>query len=197
MENKALLQSFLSDFSGVSESDFQKGSEHWYTKTIKKGAFFNMQNFVCTDLGFITKGIFRIYYFDPEKQEERNMFFFSEGQFIVSFRSFIHQYPCIYFIEAIEDAEIIAIKYNNLHELYRNNKAWADFGRILAELFFEYSQARMEELLFNSPEQRYVKLLDQHPKIMERVSLYHIASFLGIKNPSLSRIRKRLSGNRG
>lgn len=194
MKNKFLLQRFLNNFSGVSESDFQKGSDYWYTKTIKKGEFFNMQNFVCTDLGFITKGIFRIYYFDEEKMEERNMFFFSEEQFIVSFRSFIHQYPCIYFIEAIEDAEIIAIKYNDLYELYQNNKAWANFGRQLAELFFEYSQVRMEELLFNSPEQRYIKLLEKHPKIVERVALYHISSFLGIKNPSLSRIRKRLSG---
>jgi CRP-like cAMP-binding protein len=192
MDDKKILFDFLHDFSNLSEIDFHKGSQHWYRRTISKGDFFNMQNFVCSDLGFIKSGLFRIYYYDEETMADRNMFFFSEGQFIVSFRSFIYQYPCIYYIEALEDAELYAIKYQDLQNLYSTNKGWANTGRLLAELFFEYAQSRMESLLFNTVEQRYIKLLKEQPEILKRIALYHIASYLGITSQSLSRIRKRL-----
>ena len=192
MDDKKVLFDFLHNFSKLSEPDFDKGSQHWYTKTIKKGEFFNMQNFVCSDLGFIRSGLFRIYYFDEEAMEDRNMFFFSEGQFIVSFKSFIYQYPCIYFIEALEDTELYAIKYKDLQNLYSTNTGWSNTGRLLAELFFTYAQSRMETLLFNTVEQRYVKIKNEEPEMLKRIPLYHIASYLGITSQSLSRIRKRL-----
>ena len=157
-----------------------------------KGDFFNMQNVVCNDLGLVVKGIFRIYYNDPVTSEQKNIFFFSENQFIVSFRSFITRYPCYYFIEAMEDAEIIVIAYHDLNSLYDSHPNWGKFGRLLAELFFNYSQARTEEFLFNSPEERYLKMVDEHPNIINRIPAYHISSYLGITNPSLSRIRKRI-----
>ena len=82
--------------------------------------------------------------------------------------------------------------YENLQYLYENSKAWEKFGRNLAEHFFNQSQVRTEDLLFLSHEQRYVNLLQDHPNILQRVQAYHVASYLGIKNQSLSRIRKRL-----
>jgi CRP-like cAMP-binding protein len=124
--------------------------------------------------------------------EERNFFFFSENQFVVSFRSLITRYPCYYYIEAMEDSEIICISYEHLMGLYQSHTNWGTFGRLLAELFFNYSQGRTEEFLFNSPEERYLKLLKDSPNIVERIPAYHIASYLGITNPSLSRIRKRI-----
>lgn len=192
MSDKKELFNFLNDFSNLSEVDFDKGNQYWYTRTIKKGEFFNMQNFVCSDLGFIRKGIFRIYYYDEKAMEDRNMFFFSEGKFIVSFASFVYQYPCAYYVEAMEDAELYAIKYKDLQNLYNVNNGWANTGRLLAELFFIYAQSRMEELLFNNVEQRYTKLQKEQPEILNRIALFHIASYLGITSQSLSRIRKRL-----
>ena len=151
-----------------------------------------MQSMVCSDLGLVVKGIFRIYYRDDEKQEDKNLFFFSESQFVVSFRSFITRNPCWYFIEAMEDSEIISISYKDLNGLYESSPAWSKFGRLLAELFFSYAQTRTEEFVFFSHEQRYVRLLEEHPNIIQRIPAYHISSYLGITNPSLSRIRKRI-----
>jgi CRP-like cAMP-binding protein len=166
---------------------------YWRTRKIVKGDFFNMQNIVCTDLALINKGLFRIYYVHPETQEEKNIYFFSERQFLVSFRSFINQYPCAYFIQAMEDAEIISINYNDLQYLYTTPTGWQRFGRLIAELFFNHSQARAEEFQFNTAEERYLKMVAQHPNIVNRIPAYHISSYLGIKNPSLTRIKKRLS----
>ncbi len=187
------LKKHLMSFAELTENDINDAITYWKNKRINKGDFFNMQNVVCNDLGLVVKGIFRIYYNDPDTNEQKNIFFFSEAQFIVSFRSFINRYPCYYYIEALEDSEIIYITYRDLYNLYETHPNWGKFGRLLAELFFNYSQARTEEFLFNSPEERYVRLIEDHPNIVNRIPAYHISSYLGITNPSLSRIRKRIT----
>ena len=191
-ENQQALSTVLKNFAGLPDSDIALGLNLWRTRKISKGDFFNMQSFVYTDLALITKGIFRVYYVPPQTTEEKNVFFFSENQFLVSFRSFINQYPCYYYIQALDDAEVISINYNDLQYLYTTPTGWEKFGRLIAELFFNYSQARAEEFLFNTAEERYIKLTNEHPNIVNRIPAYHISSYLGIKNPSLTRIKKRL-----
>ncbi|MBT1688655.1 Crp/Fnr family transcriptional regulator [Dawidia soli] len=191
-ENQAVLHTHLTNFAGLTEKDLADSKTYWKSRTIKKGDFFNMQSVVCNDLGLVVKGIFRIYYSDPETSQEKNIFFFSENQFVVSFRSFITRKACHYFIQAMEDSEIFYISYRDLSGLYQTHPSWANFGRLLAELFFTYSQTRAEELLFFTHEERYTRLLNEHPNIINRIPAYHISSYLGITNPSLSRIRKRI-----
>lgn len=187
------LQAHLRNFAALTDKDIADANSFWKPRKINKGDFFNMQYVVCNDLGLVIKGMFRIYYVDPQTSEEKNLFFFSENQFLVSFRSFISRKSCHYFIQALEDSEIIYIAHRDLTGLYETHPNWAIFGRLLAELFFTYSQTRTEELLFFSHEQRFIRLLDEHPNIINRIPAYHISSFLGITNPSLSRIRKRIN----
>jgi len=192
MDTKDALVSHLKQFASLTDDEIDKSLLFWRSRKIKKGDYLNMQSMVCNDLGLVVKGIFRIYYRDDEKQEDQNLFFFSENQFVVSFRSFITRNPCWYFIEAMEDSEIISISYQHLSALYESSPGWSRFGRLLAELFFSYAQTRTEEFVFFSHEQRYVRLLEEHPNIIGRIPAYHISSYLGITNPSLSRIRKRI-----
>ncbi|MCX2481512.1 Crp/Fnr family transcriptional regulator [Pedobacter sp. MC2016-15] len=192
-EYHEMLQEQLKEFAALSDKDLADAQMLWKPRKISKGDFFNMQYVVCNDLGIVVKGIFRIYYVDPETSEEKNLYFFTENQFLVSFRSFITRNICHYFIQALEDAEIVYISHRDLTSLYQTHPNWATFGRLLAELFFTYSQTRTEELLFMSHEKRYLRLLNEHPNIINRIPAYHISSYLGITNPSLSRIRKRIS----
>lgn len=194
MDNKnEILTRHLINFASLTDQDITESLPLWKPRKIAKGDYFNMQSMVCNDLGLVVKGIFRIFYRDPEGGEEKNLFFFSENQFVVSFRSFISRNPCWYFIEAMEDSEIIFISYRDLNALYERNLNWGKFGRLLAETFFAYAQSRTEEFIFFSHEQRFLRLLEEHPNIVERIPAYHISSFLGITNPSLSRIRKRIN----
>ena len=192
MTKNEIIANHLRKFAALTDKDIAEGQELWKPRKISKGDFFNMQSMVCNDLGLVVKGIFRIYYRDPKTETDKNIFFFSENQFVVSFRSFISQNPCWYFIEAMEDAEIVFISHKDLNGLYERNSNWLKFGRLLAELFFGYAQTRAEEFMFFSHEERYLRLLEEHPNIIERIPAYHISSFLGITNPSLSRIRKRI-----
>ena len=189
------LHQVLNPFAGLSEEDIALSLAGWHHRSITKADFFNVQNTVCRSLGIVIKGVFRVYYYDEKTDQENNLFFFSEGQFVVSFRSFLNQYPCAYFIEALEDAEILYIPYDDLQNLYQRFKSWEHFGRVLAEHFFNHSQGRSESLLFFSHEQRYLNLLRDHPTVAERIPAFHIASYLGIKKQSLSRIKKRIQGS--
>jgi CRP-like cAMP-binding protein len=189
------IQDTLAQFAGLTGHESLVSFPFWRKRKIVKGDFYNKQNVVCKDLGIVVKGIFRVYYYDEKTDQEINVFFFSEGQFIVSFRSFLYQYPCVYYIEAMEEAEVVYLPYPELQELYKNHKPWERFGRILAEHFFHQSQGRTEQLLFFTHEQRYLNLLKEHTNIVERIASFHIASYLGIKNQSLSRIKKRIQDN--
>lgn len=195
-DTAAVLKEILGQFAGLTEDDIKAGLPVWRKREISKGDFYNKQNVVCRDLGILIKGIFRVYHYDPITEQEKNIFFFSEQQFIVSFGSFIYQYPCSYYMEALEDAEILYVSYQDLQSLYSKYKSWERFGRILAEHFFIQSQMRAENLLFLTHEQRYLNLLKDHPNIVQRIASFHIASYLGIKNQSLSRIKKRLQDNK-
>ncbi|HEY0262137.1 MAG TPA: Crp/Fnr family transcriptional regulator [Chitinophagales bacterium] len=194
-DTATILKKILIPFAELTEEDINTSLPFWRKREISKGNFYNKQNVVCKDLGIVIKGVFRIYYYDTETGEEKNIFFFSEEQFIVSFASFIYQFPCSYYIEALEDSEILYVSYQDLQNLYLKYKPWEHFGRILAEHFFTKSQQRVENLLFFTHEQRYLNLLQEHQNIVQRVASFHIASYLGIKNQSLSRIKKRLQNN--
>jgi CRP-like cAMP-binding protein len=103
------------------------------------------------------------------------------------------QTTCPYLIEAIEDAELLVIDKDDLQQLYSVSHGWERFGRLLAEQYFLFNQSRAESLLMQTAEERYVDLLTHYPTILNRVSLGHISSYLGIKGPSLSRIRAQLA----
>ena len=195
-DKNEILFDYLRNFASLNDKDIRDSQPFWKARKMNKGDYFNMQSMVCNDLGLIVKGIFRIYFRDPDTKEDKNIFFFSENQFVVSFRSFISRDACWYFIEAMENSEIFFISYKDLNSLYDTNPNWGKFGRLLAELFFKLAQTRTEEFIFFSHEQRYIRLLEEHPDIVERIPAYHISSYLGITNPSLSRIRKRVESRK-
>lgn len=164
----------------------------WQRKQYNKGDVYNAQRSVCKFLGFVADGIFRSYIID-ENGDEKNVFFYSKHQFVVSFKSFILQAPCDYHTDCLSAADIWYIRIDHLQELYAQSHAWERFGRLLAQAAFNVAMEKTEGLLFKSPEQRYLDLLQQHPEVFNSVPLYQLSSYLGIQGPSLSRIRKRLS----
>ncbi|WP_420150854.1 Crp/Fnr family transcriptional regulator [Spirosoma sp.] len=193
MSNIDLLKHALHDFAGINEQEFVLSASSWHLKHYKKGEFFNEYRSVCKHVGFILDGIFRAYYVNDATGEEKNVFFFSKHQLIVSYKSFVTQTPCNYHTESMTDSIILYIQIESLNQLYQQSHQWEHFGRLVAERAFMAAMNRMEDALFQTPEQRYLDLMQQHPDIYNAVPLYHISSYLGIQGPSLSRIRKRMA----
>ncbi|MFD2932576.1 Crp/Fnr family transcriptional regulator [Spirosoma flavum] len=188
-----ILQDRLQQFAQLSEEDIRLADGLWTLKKIAKHDFFNFRNSVCRHVGFILKGIFRVYYVDPKTEREHNLFFATENMFLTSLKSMLTQMACPYTIEALEDAELLVLQYDHLQSLYPQSHGWERFGRLLAEQYLIFNQSRSESLLTQTAEERYTDLLQNYPDLLNRVSLGHISSYLGIKGPSLSRIGAQLA----
>lgn len=189
-----ILKFALKQFADLTADDFELSTTFWQQKGYKKGEYYNQHKSVCKYLGFITTGVFRSYIIDNKTSEEKNIFLYSKNQFVVTFKSFINQIPCDYHTQAMTDATVVYINIDNLLSLYKQSHKWETFGRLLAQEAFNVSIQRTESFIFQTPEERYLDLIKYHPDIFNNIPLYHISSYLGIQGPSLSRIRKRISG---
>ena len=159
--------------------------------SIKKKANLLVQGDVCKNIYFLTKGFFRMYYIDLEGNEI-NTRFTQEDNFMVDFQSFLTQKPSRYYWQAMEDSTVLAFAFKDVQRLYASSSSWQKFGRLVAERVYLQLNERVEMLQFMSPEQRYVYLLETRPELFNQISQFHMASYLGIKPESLSRLRKRL-----
>ncbi len=194
MTDTDLLKFVLNQFAELSENDFAISTNFWHKKQFKKGEFYNRQKSVCEYLGFIIDGVFRSYIIEEKKETEKNVFFYTQNQFVVTFKSFINRVPCDYHTQAMTDATVIYISLGDLLSLYKVSHKWETFGRLLAQQAFLIAVERTESLIFQTAEERYSTLQKNHPTIFQTIPLYHISSYLGIQGPSLSRIRRRISG---
>ena len=145
---------------------------------------------VCGAVAFITKGLFRLYYTDADGHEV-NARFAAENQFIVDYHSFLSQRPARYACQALEPAEVLLLPYAGVQGLYQQSPAWDHFGRLMAEQVYRQVMERVEALQFLSPEQRYAQVLAGRPPWLARISQRQLASYLGVRPESLSRIRRR------
>jgi len=159
--------------------------------SIKKKANLLVQGDICKNIYFLTKGFFRMYYIDLEGNEI-NTRFTQEDNFMVDFQSFLTQKPSHYYWQAMEDSTVLAFAFKDVQRLYASSSSWQKFGRLVAERVYLQLNERVEMLQFMSPEQRYVYLLETRPELINQISQFQMASYLGIKPESLSRLRKRL-----
>lgn len=162
-------------------------------KTYKKGTFFLNEGEVCRQVGFITKGILR--YYINDEGEDKTYGFSQENEFTCNYESFVPQSPSNQIIQALEDCELMVISYDGLKEFYTKIKEGERFGRNIIEQVFVQTLKDRNSFYTDSPQIRYEKFIKDHYDLQQRLPQYYIASFLGVKPQSLSRIRKRISGS--
>ncbi len=188
------LQTSLAQLLPLSREEFISFAALLTPRRLAKHETFLRAGEICTHIAFVNKGCLRYYYL-KEGNEYNGQFFF-EGAWVGDYQSFLSGQPSVQYVDALEDSELLVIPRTDLQRLYTEQPRFERFGRLLAENIVIGSQRRTASLLFDSPEERYLKLITERPKVVERIALHHIASYLGIKPESLSRIRKRLADNR-
>lgn len=160
-------------------------------KTYKKGTFFLNEGEICRQVGFITKGIFR--YYINDEGEDKTYGFSQENEFTCNYESFVPQSPSNQIIQALEDTELMVISYDGLKEFYTKIKEGERFGRNIIEQVFVQTLKDRNSFYTDSPQLRYEKFIKDHYDLQQRLPQYYIASFVGVKPQSLSRIRKRIA----
>ncbi len=179
--------------SVISLSSDEKNliSKLFYTKEVKRNEYFLQEGQVCRQVGFITQGLMR--YFINDQGEEKTYAFGHENCFVSNYESFVSQKPSAKNIQALENIRLLTISYHDLQQFYQLVKEGERFGRIVMEGVFIEGLQEISSLYTDTAEQRYENFLQQYPFVVQRIPQYHIASYVGVKPQSLSRIRKRLT----
>ena len=140
---------------------------------------------------FINRGLVRFVY-STEDGKEFNKSFAAEGEFVGCLRSMLTSQPCRFSIQALEDCETLLLTNDHRQALYEKYPECERLGRLLAEQLALKKEAREAEFLLDSAEKRYRTFLADFPHLLGRLPQYHIASYLGITDVALSRIRRKM-----
>lgn len=138
---------------------------------------------------FIRKGMVRAY--ANQEGNEITFWFGAEGQAVISMKSYVEDQPGYEDIELLEDCELLELKSSDLKQLFETDIHIANWGRRFAEKELVKTEERLISRQFRTASERYSDLLTNHPDLVRRVQLGHIASYLGITQVSLSRIRSK------
>ena len=146
------------------------------------------QDMVAHRLYFIVKGSARTFYYHDGK--DVSSWIYREGQLVTSWSSFFTRSPSYESLEVTEDSILVSLSYEGLQELYQAHPKMQEFGRIMVEEQLVFLEYFYKGFFFMTAKEKYDLLLSIFPDITQRVNLGHIASFLGMSQETLSRIRR-------
>ena len=142
---------------------------------------------VCHEFHFLQSGLARVFYYKDGK--DVTAWFASEGQIASAIDSLFTGLPSMYNIEILEDAKVWSLQYRKLEPVFEKHPQVERLGRLLVTQNYLLLDERMKLFAFCSAEERYERLIIQIPAIFQRVKLGYVASYLGISQEHLSRIR--------
>jgi CRP-like cAMP-binding protein len=184
-----ILFEFLSKYVPLTEEEKNAISSLNIVRAVKKGTILLKKGQKSKDSFFVLKGCIRTFYIIDG--EEKTTAFYTEMEGITPY-CVLNNAPSEYFISCVEDS-LIAISNPDMEE--EANSKFPKFEticRMMAEEKLAKQQIDFDEFKTSSPEQRYLNLLQKRPDLIQRVPQHQLASYLGIKPQSLSRLRTRI-----
>lgn len=185
------LQEIINSYYPLSEKAYQKVDDLVsIIEMPKKTIVFDPKQYE-SKFYFIAKGSARVFVVDDEGNEVSYILFL-EKDYLFSFDGYLHQKPSYEYVELLEDSILYQINMEKLKNLFETDLELSNFGRVLADQFAYFTEQRFIDRLSLSATARYKKLIETHPEILQRIPLKYIASYLGITQVSLSRIRAKI-----
>ncbi|MGB8320717.1 MAG: cyclic nucleotide-binding domain-containing protein [Ignavibacteriaceae bacterium] len=181
----------LKEQAGLSHEEIDLYMSFLYKKIIKRKEYFLMSGDICTSVAYVNKGCLRRYFIDNHLKEVI-LNFALEDYWIGDLESLIFQKPTIYYIQALEQSELLLLSRKNF---YRTNDELPKFKKSHDEKVQRnhyYTLKRLSIAKSATPEEKYILFLKEQPQLLQRIPLHFIASYLGIEPESLSRLRKRI-----
>jgi CRP/FNR family transcriptional regulator, anaerobic regulatory protein len=157
----------------------------------KKGDFFLKENEVSNSYFILESGIARSFVFDTDNNDI-TINFFTIYDIIIEASSLFQRMPSIENIQAETDCAVWKIDYNDFQELFLSIPALTEWGRAWMSYQLFYLKNRSVEMITKSATERYLALINEKPDVLKFAPLKNVASYLGITDTSLSRIRKEI-----
>ena len=177
--------------SPIEREDIELCEKLFYPVLMPKNRVLEESGRVPQHLYYIVSGFMRLFYYNDNGDEVTTHINCPHG-FFTSFSGFIHQTKAMVNVETITDCQLLCITKQDYDTLISKSLFWKDYSMMVLHETVIYNEDRSTDLATLSAEQRYVKLINTDPSIIQNVPLQYIASFLGIKPESLSRIRRNL-----
>lgn len=187
-----IFKQYLKDKARVTDAQFRQLEKLLGEKKIEKADFLLRQGEVCDKVFFVEKGLLRAYKVDDEGKEHINQFA-PENWFITDRSSILFNHPSEYFIDALEDSELIVFENEFLIEASNISTSFREYNKNLLHNHIRQLQIRIDSLLGLPAEKRYLDFIETYFNLTLRVPQWMIASYLGISPESLSRVRKKLA----
>ncbi|MDQ1096752.1 MULTISPECIES: Crp/Fnr family transcriptional regulator [Chryseobacterium] len=159
---------------------------------LRKDEFFLSEEMVCGQIAFVCKGALRAFSTLPDGEENITCFKF-ENQLVTSFESFMFYKPSLKSIQAIEKCHLLSISRQNYQDILKTIPSWQSVINVMLEQEYSEKERYLIHYSNQSAKEKYVHILEHSPEIVRRVKVEHLASYLGITQRTLTRIRKELS----
>ncbi|UQB69302.1 Crp/Fnr family transcriptional regulator [Epilithonimonas zeae] len=187
-----MIQSFFQNFNIFSEQEIKHLLDCFEIRNMSKNDIFVREGESCKEIAFIQSGIFRSYYNSDDGKESTFCFRFP-NELLASYSSFISGQPSVETMQAISNAELLILKKSKIEELAQSNQNWIKFLKVIAEQEYLELEKRFFQFQRENAAQRYKKLIENQPDYVQNIPLQYLASYLGITQRHLSRIRKEIS----
>lgn len=188
-----LFRKELKKYAVFNDMEWDIFTEYLTFSSLKKKENFVTEGSICDYIGFVCAGSVRYYAF--KDGVDITGYFSFENEFVSSYRSFLTRQPSLTNIEALERTDLILISWKNMQTMLVHpllSYKMERFGRLVAEHYCCCYEERIASFVSQTPEERYLKLMETNRGILQRIPQHYIANFLGITPVSLSRIRRRV-----
>lgn len=190
--NRDILIHFLQSTKLVSLEKAEEIALDFRSKQITKNEFVLKENEVCDEYLFLETGFMRAFAYDTQGNDITTDFY-SAGQVVFEVSSFFNRTRSKENIQALSDCVCWSITYQRLNALFHGMPEFREFGRHILVRGFSSLKIRMLSMITETAEERYSALLTKNAEIFQAAPLKHIATYLGITDTSLSRIRKEFA----
>jgi len=186
-----ILTKVLREEAGFTDEEIELYMSFLRVRILEKKEHLLMAGDTSNDVAYINKGCLRRYIID-EHSQETILNFSLEDYWTGDLESFIYQKPTIYYVQALEKCELLLLSRENFFRANEELPKFKKFHEYKVQRNHYYALKRLSITKSATPEEKYIAFMTEQPQLFQRVPLHYIASYLGIKPESLSRLRKRI-----
>ncbi|MCS3554342.1 MULTISPECIES: Crp/Fnr family transcriptional regulator [unclassified Sphingobacterium] len=186
-----IFKDYIKKRIAVTEEQLEQITSSYTQTHVKKKSFILQAGEICNFEGFVKKGCFKIFYLTPNG-EEHILYFAIEEWWISDIASFNDQEPAQLYIQALEDSEILIISREQKEKLFTNCTQVERLFRIMSQRAQVASQHRIIAALGFTAQERYLDFIKRYPKIYPRISNLQLASYIGVTQEFLSRLKRQI-----
>ena len=187
------LINYLLQFGHLNQQQIELVKSKGIFREIKKDEYYQEAGKIPREVIFLTEGIFRICYYN-NKGDDITKYFIDENNFIVDINSYTQSIPSSEYAQAITDCRFIVFSKEALKELSMTIIGWDEIIAKITSRGLAEKVNKISTMMAEDATERYLNFFERFPTLANRIPLSYLASYLGITQSSLSRIRKNISG---